>query len=307
MNKRISILANSFLSIMLVVLTGAGEPIFGQGKEYVIPFQLTDYNNISVQAILNKKDTLNLMFHTAADGIMLTEAAVKKINDLNFDGVDSLKSWGGSGNTSRFSKSNTLQIGELEWTNMEVWEDVNSGRNTDGKFGIDLFSGKVIEINFDKKVIVLRASLPGGIKKYDKLKLIVEKRNTFIEATCRIGKSVFSNKFLIHSGYSGAVLFDDQFVADHQLAGQLKIVDEKELKDSYGHVLKTQKAILPTLVIGKEKLQDVPVGFFQGAIGRQKMSIFGGDILKRFNIVIDAQREYIYLTPNHLKGSGYFS
>ena len=40
------------------------------------------------------------------------------------------------------------------------------------------------------------------------------------------------------------------------------------------------------------------VGFFEGAIGIQKMSILGGDILKRFNIIIDAERKFIYLKTN---------
>jgi hypothetical protein len=79
------------------------------------------------------------------------------------------------------------------------------------------------------------------------------------------------------------------------------------LKDSYGNVLKTRKAILPALIIGDEILTDVPAGFFEGAIGRQKMSIFGGDILKRFNIRIDARREHIYLKANNLRKTDYSS
>ncbi len=118
---------------------------------------------------------------------------------------------------------------------------------------------------------------------------------------------VISLSDLIHSGYSGSILLDDQFVADNKLGEKLKVIDEKELKDSFGHILKTEKAIMPGFVIGKEKLSNVPVGFFQGAIGRQKMSIMGGDLLKRFNIIIDADRQYIYLKANHLKGSDHLN
>lgn len=62
-------------------------------------------------------------------------------------------------------------------------------------------------------------------------------------------------------------------------AEKLKIIGEKELKDSYGNIIKTQKAILPAFKIGHTTRSLVPVGFFAGAIGRQKMSIIGGDIL----------------------------
>jgi hypothetical protein len=62
-----------------------------------------------------------------------------------------------------------------------------------------------------------------------------------------------------------------------------------------------RKAILPGFLLGNLTLSNVPAGFFEGAIGRQKMSIIGGDILKRFNIIIDAPRTFVYLQPNTLQ------
>ncbi len=267
---------------------------------YNIPFQLTAYNNLSVQAILNKKDTVHLMFHTAASAVTLIEAATQHVKSLHFEGTDTVKSWGGASNFSRFSRNNTLQIGALEWTGVPIGENKNSGQNTDGKFGTDLFKDKVIELDFDKGVIKVLTALPTNTRKYEKLKLTIEQDMMFLEAECLIGKQKYKNKFLIHSGYAGAILFDDKFATETNIGEHLPIISTKELKDSYGNVLKTQKAILPTFRIGNTSLSDVPVGFFQGALGRQKMSIIGGDILKRFNIIIDAQREYVYLKPNKL-------
>jgi hypothetical protein len=268
---------------------------------YTIPFELTEANNISIKAILNNTDTVRLMFHTAASSVMLIEETTQKIKSVHFERTDSVKSWGGSGNTSRYSKSNTLRIGALTWNNLPIWEDKNSGPKTDGKFGIDLFADKVIEIDFEKKLITLSPSLPSKAKQYEKLAITAGNDMMFVQASCKTDSTTVSNKFLIHSGYSGAVLLDDKFVADNKLGNQLTKIDEKSLKDSYGNVLKVKKAILPELLIGKEKLENVPVGFFEGAIGRQKMSIIGGDILKRFNIIIDAKREYIYMKANKLK------
>jgi len=45
-------------------------------------------------------------------------------------------------------------------------------------------------------------------------------------------------------------------------------------------------------------MKDIPVGFFEGSMGRQKMSVIGGEILKRFNLIIDSNRKYIYIKPN---------
>ena len=275
-------------------------------KVYNIPFHLTEYNNLSVKAILNETDTVNLMFHTAANAVTLTEATVKRLKSLHFTGnTDSIKSWGGQANSSRLSIDNTIRIGKLNWKNVSIWENINSGQFTDGKFGIDLFTGKVLEIDFDNSVIRLYKRLPEKTAGYEKIKLINQDDELFIEATCKTKDSIINNKFLLHSGYAGALLFDDKFAKDTRLGDVLPVIGEKILKDSYGNTLKSKQVILPALVLQGIQLTDIPAGFFDGAIGRQQMSIIGGDILKRFNLVIDAKREFIYLTPNKWTHSSY--
>lgn len=290
---------------LVVLLCIYSQLLFAQSsKPTVIPFQLTKYNNLSVKALINQKDTISLMFHTAANSLMLTEEATKRMTSLVFSRVDSVKSWGGQ-SSSRYSKSNSLKIGDLTWENLEIWEDKNSGQQTEGKFGPNLFENKVVEIDFDKSQILVYNSLPSKVKKYEKLPLANDNGNLFIDGNSELDGNGIKNKFLIHSGYAGAILFDDVFTASNKLDEKLKIVGEKSLKDSYGNVLKTKKAILPVFTIGKLKLSNVPVGFFQGAIGRQKMSVIGGDILKRFNIIFDAQRTFVYLKANSLTKTAY--
>lgn len=292
---------------ILIVLASFCQIVTAQKKtkeQYTIPFELTEYNNIAVKAVLNEKDTVNLMFHTATSAVALTSDAVKKLTTLNFEGSHNIKSWGGD-SQSRFSESNSIQIGELKWDNVSIWEDENSGQHTDGKFGIDFFDGKIIEIDFEKKVITLYSELPKKNRKYQKLQLTSGNDALFLEATADINGIVYKNKFLIHSGYYGSVLFDDAFTVQNELDKKLKIVAEKELKDSFGNILKTKKALLPSLSIGTQKLTDVPAGFFTGAIGRQKMSVLGGDILKRFNIIMDIKDGFIYLKANSLKDLPY--
>lgn len=300
-----------FTVCILLVVAGFCQTSIAQNnseKKYTIPFVLTDYNNLSVQVVLNEKDTVHLMFHTATNEVELTEDAVKKLKSIKFDGtVNDVKSWGGAENESRFSKGNSIQIGAMKWENVLLWEDKNSGQYTDGKFGLKLFKDKAVEIDFEKKVIVVYSELPDKAKKYDKLKIIHQNNSMFLEATSEINGAAYTNKFLIHSGYSGAVLFDDVFAVDNKLEEKLKITGEKELKDSFGHVLKTKKAMLSLFVIGNQKLTDVSVSFFSGTKLQQSMSVLGGDVLKRFNIIFDAKREYIYLKLNNLKDAAYLN
>ncbi|WP_459212046.1 hypothetical protein [Aquimarina rhabdastrellae] len=269
-----------------------------------IPFELTKHNNIAIKAILNGTDKVNLMFHTATSGITLIKEVTDKFTSMQWSQGDHVKSWGGE-NKSRFSKNNTLQIGNFKWSNLSIWENKNSGPTTDGKFGPNLFKDRIIEIDFDNRILILHQTLPNKIAAYQKLALQFENDFMFINGISKVGDQNYPNKFLIHSGFGGTILYDDEFVQKTKIGNQITIIDQQELKDSYGNVLKTKKGILSQFKLGKEAFENIPVGFFEGAIGRQKMSVIGGNLLKRFNLIIDAKRTHIYIKSNQLKDSPY--
>lgn len=271
-----------------------------------IPFKLTEHNNLSIKALFGNVDTLNLMFHTAASSVVLTKKATEKMKSIHWDSQSEVGSWGGRA-TSRYSENNTIQIGKLHRDDITVWEDINSGPTTDGKFGPDLFKGYAIEIDFDKNLLLLHKSLPRKTESYLKMPLIFEDGQLFIQGVCTINGVTYKNNFLIHSGYGGALLFDDKFAEESRIGERIEIIDKKELKDSFGNVVQVKKGLLPTFNLGILTLKDVPVGFFEGKIGQQQISMIGADVLKRFNIIIEANRAFIYLTPNQLNNIAYTS
>ncbi|MEM0991513.1 MAG: hypothetical protein AAF847_01260 [Bacteroidota bacterium] len=264
-----------------------------------IPFTLSSHNNIIVQSVINGQDTVDLMFHTASDLMTLTEAATATMTSMKFSAPDSIQSWGGGG-TARFSVGNVLQIGEQQWDSVAIVENKRSGPMTGGKFGLSFFTGKMVELNFDLSCIVLHQKLPSTINQYQQLPLSGAGAFLFLEGQSRVDTTVLNNRFLIHTGYGGTILYDDAFVAENNLGDQLKTISEQSLKDAYGNVLKTKKSILPSFFIGAQAFEELPVGFFEGSIGRQKMSVIGGDLLKRFNIIFDTQQAHIYLKANEL-------
>ncbi len=264
-----------------------------------IPFTLTHHNNISIQAILNKTDTVDLMFHTAASSVTVTTKTSKKLKNIEWNSKEDVNSWGGN-TSARYSERNSIRIGNIEWDTIPIWETTNSGPGTDGKFGPNAFEGYAIELNFDKRILIRHKTLPKKANDFVKVPLQYKDEFMFIEGLSKIDGINYTNKFLIHSGYGGTILFDDKFVAESKIGEHIEITDEKELKDSYGNVLKTKKGKLPQFSIADINFEYIPVGFFEGTIGRQQMSVIGGDLLKRFNIIIDSTRENIYLKTNTL-------
>lgn len=262
-----------------------------------IPFVLTKANNISILATIDKKHSVNLMLHTGFDGVSLTKETTARFSDLKLDKSETVTSWGGKAK-SRSGDNHSLQIGDLTWEGITIGESEFSGPATDGKFGLDLFSDKIIEIDFDHSRITLHSKVPEMDPGFQKLNLIHKDNLWFIEGTVEAGKALYQNPFMIHSGFGGTVLLDDEFIIKHQLAGQLKTTSETDLKDSYGNIGKTRNVLLPSIRFGNSKLEGVSVGLFDAALGRQKLSVLGGNLLKRFHIILDRKGSWIYLKPN---------
>ena len=84
----ISSYVNKDIDVDKALTTEAYRKVQGQksGQSKVIadtiPFRLTDHNNISIIAILNDADTLDLMFHTAANGVTLIQEVAENLKTI---------------------------------------------------------------------------------------------------------------------------------------------------------------------------------------------------------------------------------
>ena len=65
----------------------------------VVPFTFTSHNNISIPALINGTDSVNLMFHTANSHVGLIESVAKEMTSIQFGESQEAESWGGGGNT----------------------------------------------------------------------------------------------------------------------------------------------------------------------------------------------------------------
>lgn len=290
-------------NLLLALLLGSSCQLPAQDTTAVlpdtIPFVLTEHNNMIVQTVLNGADTLDLMFHTAISSVSITTEALEKARSLHIDQSTEVQSWGGKSEAG-YSENNRLQIGSFVWDSLSIWTSGKSGHYSDGKFGPDLFAGKMVELNFTLSALIVHAQLPLLDEAFQQFPVAFEDGSMFMEGTCRIGTDSFPNRFLIHSGYGGSILLDDAFATANGYGEKLQVTSESELKDSYGNVLKTKQAILPSFTVGGVEFTELPIAFFEGKIGNQKMSVLGGALLKQFDVIFDLKREHLYLRRNDL-------
>lgn len=267
-----------------------------QTKPDTIPFTLNQQHNICVKASVNGSETLTLMFHSSSTGVTLTKAALEKKLTLKAGQASTVQTWGGTADTE-YSEGNTMTINQLKWDSLMVFINENSGVGTDGKFGYDLFSGKILEIDYDHLRMVVHASLPKISKRYHKTKLIQKNGSTFITGALKIGKQVYRDTFMFHTGYGGAVLLDPKIGERYQMQASLPTISTSELKDSYGNVFKIETKRLPQLRVGGKKLKNIPLSFAARS-SDIPMKVFGNGLLRRFNVIFDFQKKALYLRPN---------
>ncbi|MGY0799863.1 hypothetical protein ACW7G0_12520 [Lysobacter sp. A286] len=288
---RHSIRSNTVFLILATIISG-----YASADSTVVPFTVNEHNNIVVKATLNGADSFDLMLHTASSDVTLTEDAVTASSSIVFTDTHSVKSWGGESD-SRVSVGNRMTIGSLSRDNIIVWEDKNSGTATDGKFGLDFFQSRMVEIDFARNIILTHENLPAKAQQWHRLDLDTSNDDLlFVEAELTIAGRPYKHRFLVHSGYSGGLLLDDEFSARTRLREKIDITETSSLKDSFGNNIEVHKGTLPVLGLGATSLQDVPTGFFAGSVGTQKMSVMGMDVLRHFNMIFDLQGRALYIS-----------
>lgn len=260
-------------------------------------FTLNEQNNICIKARVNNSDTLSLMFHTSSTGITVTKESLKEKILLKDKQNTNIQTWGGRAD-AEFSEHNMLFINKLKWEDITVFVNENSGPNTDGKFGYDLFAKKIVSLDYDKNFMIVAETLPKNLKGYQKMNLTFLNGSMFIDGKLEIGEEIFQDKFMFHSGYGGAILLDPKIAEKYDMKS-LKTISTSELKDSYGNVFKIETKLLPKLKIGNKTLKNVPLSFAAKS-SDIPMKVFGNDLLKRFNVIFDFQKNEIYLKPNGL-------
>lgn len=275
----------------LFLLFSAG--FFGLKAQQTIPFRITKHNNIIIKTLVNKKDSLDLMFQIAMKDGSLSPGRQRKTDHIIF-------------NKEKVSDHNIVQTGNLTWENVRFFDNELSGHEADGKIGTRLFEGKTFKIDYDNSQFVIYDKEP-DLKGFQPLTTIFDHDAFYISADNTIdGNGLKKAHFALQSGYSGGILYSNDFAEENELNKKLKITGEKTLKNSHGQSIITKQAILPFFTLGDLVFKDIPVGFFAGEIKTQNVSYFGADMLRRFIWIFDADRKTAYIKPSRYFSAPYY-
>ncbi len=247
-------------------------------------------NTIYVKTILNKIDTLNLNFDTGTTELNITEEVLK----------NKVKS-----NPKFYDTYYNIEIGKRNYSS-RVFPTVLTGHDTDGRFGWDLFDGMIVELNYDKMLMIVHSKLPKYvIEDHSFTKLNIKYFNNLVLVESQIVQSNVGNKdwFLFDTGYQRTAMLDNDLLKDNNFPTErMEVIKKVIMHGAKGNVIPVITSNLETLKIGTYELKNVPVQVLteNKPLRGVNIHILGNEVLKRFNTILDFQKNVIYLKPNHL-------
>ena len=256
-----------------------------------VSFVLTDQNNIILKTIFNKKDTLNLVFDTGASGFHLTKEVIKKEYNPN-DSKEKI--------TMSDLAKNQFQIGNMIWNDQQIYPIGEIPEGASGLLGWDIFDEKIVEIDYDKNILILYDKKSKIDKKYQSFNLKFIREQFFITSQLQIKKQKFENIFLFDTGYQRTVLIDKDIARKQKYPDEkLHVIAQTTLKNSRNEDVKVVTLLNERINFGKYSLTNVPVQLLSSSNPLGFNAHFlGNEVLKRFNTILDFQHNVVYLAPN---------
>ncbi len=274
-------------------------------KPDTIPFTLTAYNSIAVNAIINNRDTVKLHFDTGSFDFRLTKEGIRTKTKLLANQPD-VATGKTAPNFGKMEKVSSIQLGKLLFTDPTVVVTGLTAHEMDGRFGWNLFEGKVVEIDYDRQLLIIRQTTPRRLKGYAKSPLKFIRSSVCITGEIPINNKLYTGDFMLDSGSDMALILDSTWATNQQFPMDLPLIKTKKFSDPRGVVYETKTVRLPLIRLHPFSLENVPTTLL-GSKNPAGFSInfLGNEVLKRFNTILDFKHDCIYLKPNKLIHLGY--
>jgi hypothetical protein len=261
---------------------------------------------IIVRALLdNFPDSLSFVLDTGSGGISLDSATCVRLgltpepSDKIIQGIAGVRQ-------VKFLYNETLHMPGLtvDSLNFHVNDyDILSsvyGEKIDGIIGYSFFSRYIVKINYDS----LRVSVYSqGAFRYPKGGYMMRPliRDLPIISAEPIDARKVNGRFYFDTGAGLCSLFSTDFITDSNLLDNRKRFYNTQAQ-GLGGKTDMRLTTIKELKLGPYRFHRVPVYIFDDSFNITSYpnlcGLVGNDILRRFNVILNYDRRYIYLIPN---------
>jgi hypothetical protein len=195
--------------------------IAAPGSPDTIPFTIGDNSKIYFKGRINNSDILDIQFDLGSGGTIIKKSSVQKVKMIFDDSVILSNSDGI--NKVPASKSNTLHIENLEWDSIYISVADNMTSREDMITGNRLFNNKIVEIDYDKKIMIIHDSIPVIDTSYSRHDIILDGNVVpFIEAALLFKSRNKRGWFLFDTGAYTTILNNEHIPAANKILYEAK-------------------------------------------------------------------------------------
>lgn len=280
------------LAFILITINGSAQKLVIRDT---IALTINEHNTIFVKAVFNNKDTLNLNFDTGTTELILINDVLK--NKMNSE-------------TKLYNTFYNLKIGNTNYKT-KVYDAELAGHGTEGRFGWDFFKDKVVELNYDYNVMIIHSEIPKQVpldSKFTALKMEFWKGLFLVSSEIKQNGILNKNLFLFDTGFDRTVMLDNELLKEGNFpANKMEVIKKVIMKGAQGNEIPVITSNLKILKIGKYKLKNIPVQITTSRkpLKDKNVHILGNEVLKRFTIFLDFQKNVVYLKPNNFFNDKY--
>lgn len=258
-----------------------------------VPFKLIN-SKIFFDGKINNKNVL-VQFDLGAGTGVVNRKSSEKIG-LEFSSQKMVSNTKGL-NKERTSLNNQMTISGLNWDDIELTEVGNMNDFEDIIIGNGFFRDKIIEIDYDKGEFIIYENLPNKAGDYKKMPVYYVQNRPMFKAKIVHNNKKYNSWFLFDTGRDGSMLIGNDFTGlknNWQELQPLTMVNGRKI------------VRLDAFIAGVE-FKDIVTNASDPAVPNNKVSLFGNQILKHFNVILDNKKGTLYLKPNLLVNEPYFN
>lgn len=263
-----------------------------------------------IKASFNNSDSLNFIFDTGATGMMIDSATAERAGISKESRLPASVAGSGGSQSYTMVLNQSINLGktELKHVNLTMVNfsslSTTLGSKLDGIIGYEILSRYVTKIDFDQKKIFLYDRINAvDTTGYSNMPFEFSKNILIprfpISITLANGES-FTGKVMFDTGNAIPLLVSSPFSKFHNFDSKLGETT-RSLGRGMNAITQDQVADIKSMTFG---------GFHFGPMSIRLtindkadaqdgyLGILGIEVIRRFNIIMDYKRKYIYLQPN---------
>ena len=166
--------------------------------------------------------------------------------------------------------------------------------------GYNVFQNKILEIDFDNKLLLIHNKLPQKITTYSQIEFKQTTGGLYIPITINNGKNKSMGWYFFDTGADNALTFDSRFAKSEGLNNTMKVIGKAGIASSENRLIDAEILEVPEVTIASYKIDNVPtlLATESNAESEFEDGVIGIVLQSRFNFIIDYPNSKMYLKPS---------